>query len=141
MTVITDQVVGQNKPDMVMWNKLEKVALIIDFSVPLDQNIGKAYGKKVSKYQPLARQMRDMWHLKKVDIMPLSTWNGLVHTKTIEHPKELNLSSNAILWMQKAIILGTVNIYGRSSSRINVNTELTLALRCPVHSAVQPTSV
>ncbi|XP_045461550.1 uncharacterized protein LOC123671628 [Harmonia axyridis] len=39
--------------------------------------------------------------------------NGLVPKRTTQHLKELNLPHNAIMWMQKAVILGTVNIIRR----------------------------
>ncbi|XP_045466733.1 uncharacterized protein LOC123675422 [Harmonia axyridis] len=111
MTIITDQGAEHNRPDMVIWSKKNKTAIIIDFSVPLDQNLSKTYGEKISKYEPLARQMKSMWHLDKVEIKPLViSSNGLVHRKTTEHLREMNLPSNTILWMQKAVILGTVGI-------------------------------
>lgn len=111
LTIVTDRGVEHNRPDMVVWNKTETTALIIDFAVPLDNNIAKAYGEKMTKYESLARQMRDMWKLRSVRIIPLIiTANGLVHRKTAAHIEELKLPSNTLTWMQKAVILGTVGI-------------------------------
>ncbi|XP_044762031.1 uncharacterized protein LOC123319227 [Coccinella septempunctata] len=111
MTIITDQGAEHNRPDMVVWSKKNRTAIIIDFSVPLDQNLSKTYREKITKYEPLARQMKSMWHLDKVEIKPLViSSNGLVHRKTTEHLLEMKLPSNTILWMQKAVILGTVGI-------------------------------
>lgn len=96
---------------MVLWDKQNKTATIIDFAVPLDHNLAKSYAEKISKYEALSQQMKDMWRLRRVTIMPLViSANGLVHRKTIQHLKELNLPLNTITWMQKAVILGTVNI-------------------------------
>lgn len=111
LTVITDIGVEHNRPDMVLWDKQNKTATIIDFAVPLDHNLAKSYAEKISKYEALSQQMKDMWRLRRVTIMPLViSANGLVHRKTIQHLKELNLPQNTITWMQKAVILGTVNI-------------------------------
>ncbi|XP_044757798.1 uncharacterized protein LOC123315955 [Coccinella septempunctata] len=111
LTVVTDLGIEHNRPDMVVWNKVNETALIIDFAVPLDNNLSKAYGEMVAKYEALARQMKDLWKLKSVKIMPLIiSANGLVHRRTAAHVEELNLPQNTITWMQKAVILGTVSI-------------------------------
>lgn len=114
LSIVTDRSVEHNRPDMVVWDKEEKTALVIDFAVPQDYNLAKTYGEKMSKYEALAQQIKDMWQLKKVNIMPLIiSVNGLVPKRTTQHLKELNLPHNAIMWMQKAVILGTVNIIRR----------------------------
>ncbi|XP_044749741.1 uncharacterized protein LOC123310341 [Coccinella septempunctata] len=100
-----------NRPDMVVWDKIHKTATIIDFAVPLDHNLSKTYAEKIGKYEMLSRQIRDMWKLKRVDIIPLIiSANGLVLKKTVQHLKELGMHPNTISWMQKAVLLGTVNI-------------------------------
>lgn len=109
--IITDQSVENNRPDVVVWDKKKNSAIIIDFAVPLDQNLGKSYREKVAKYETLARQIKIMWNLQRVEIKPLIiSCNGLVHKKTVQHLQELQLPNNAICWMQKAVVLGTVNI-------------------------------
>ncbi|XP_044751720.1 uncharacterized protein LOC123311715 [Coccinella septempunctata] len=111
MTVITDIGMEHNRPDVVVWNKMEKTVVILDFAVPLDCNLKKSYGEKINKYEALSRQMRDMWKLNRVDIKPLIiSTNGLVHKNTVKHLRELKLPEGTITWMQKAVILGTVNI-------------------------------
>ncbi|XP_044757740.1 uncharacterized protein LOC123315901 [Coccinella septempunctata] len=71
LTVVTDRGAEHNRPDMVVWNKTKTTAHIIDFSVPLDNNLSKVYGEKITKYNVLARPIRDMWKLKSVAILPL----------------------------------------------------------------------
>lgn len=111
LTVQTDPGAEHNRPDMVVWNKRRKSAIIIDFTVPLDQNLAKAYGEKIAKYEILSRQMKQTYGLEKVEIKPLViSCNGLVHRKTVEHLREMDLPSNTITWMQKAVILATVSI-------------------------------
>ncbi|XP_045477915.1 uncharacterized protein LOC123683061 [Harmonia axyridis] len=111
LTVQTDPGAEHNRPDMVVWNKRRKSAIIIDFTVPLDQNLAKVYGEKIAKYETLSRQMKQTYGLEKVEIKPLViSCNGLVHRKTVEHLREMDLPSNTITWMQKAVILATVSI-------------------------------
>ncbi|XP_044766265.1 uncharacterized protein LOC123322386 [Coccinella septempunctata] len=109
--ITTDIGTEHNRPDMVVWNKKEMRATIIDFAVPQDGNLVKTYTEKISKYSLLAWQMRDMWQLRKVDIIPLIiSVNGIVPRKTVQHLQELGLPPNTVTWMQKAVLLGTVNI-------------------------------
>ncbi|MDK1801142.1 hypothetical protein LRR74_28655, partial [Klebsiella pneumoniae] len=66
LTILTDTGTEHNRPDMVVWNKTNRTAVINDFAVPQDQNMMKTYAEKIRKYEPLSRQMRDMWKLRKV---------------------------------------------------------------------------
>ncbi|XP_045463778.1 uncharacterized protein LOC123673337 [Harmonia axyridis] len=111
LTILTDIGTEHNRPDMVVWDKKNRTAVIIDFAVPQDQNMMKTYAEKIRKYEPLSRQMRDMWKLRRVEIIPLIiSVNGLVLKKTVQHIKDLEMQNNTITWMQKAVLLGTVNI-------------------------------
>ncbi|XP_044766225.1 uncharacterized protein LOC123322347 [Coccinella septempunctata] len=111
LPITTDQGVEHNRPDMLVWDRRKNNAIIIDFSVPLDQNLAKAYKEKILRYEALSRQIKNIWKLQWVEIKPLVvSCNGLIHKKTVQHLQELQLPPNTICWMQKAVILGTVNI-------------------------------
>lgn len=114
VTIIADRGLEHNRPDMVIWNKVEKSAILVDFAVPSDHNLSKTYAEKYEKYQILAQEIKSIWQLKRVTIMPLViSVNGLVHKRTVQHIEELNLPGNTIMWMQRAAILGTVGIVRR----------------------------
>lgn len=112
MPIITDRPVEHNRPDVVLWNKREGSATIIDFAVPLDHNMAHTYATKVNNYLDLAREIKIQWDLAGgVTILPLIvSANGLIHVNTVKHIADLNLPDSAILWMQKAVILGTTAI-------------------------------
>ena len=42
-----------NKPDLVIWNKETKLCTIIEFSCPLDTNIGRKVSEKLEAYGSL----------------------------------------------------------------------------------------
>ncbi|XP_044745048.1 uncharacterized protein LOC123306912 [Coccinella septempunctata] len=114
LSITTDLAVEHNRPDMVVWNKKENTATIIDFAVPQDYNMQKTYAEKISKYEALSGQIRDMWRLRRVDIVPLIiSVNGLILKKTVSNLEELQLPPSTVTWMQKAVILGTVGIIRR----------------------------
>nr|CAI5845753.1 unnamed protein product [Callosobruchus analis] len=56
--IITERPVQHNRPDMVVVDKSEKSCIIIDYAVPLDDNIGKAYQEKKEKYKYLADEIK-----------------------------------------------------------------------------------
>lgn len=110
----TDRSVVHNKPDIVWIDKNEKKAYLIDVAVPLDHNVVKTAKEKISKYQDLAFDMRQTYHLKATRVIPLViSSNGLVHIDFEKNLKELKLPENIISQCIKAAILGTVNIVRR----------------------------
>lgn len=118
LPVITDRPIQANRPDLIVWNKLNKTATIVDFAVPLDENIGRTYMEKINKYQELAFEIKDIWRLNKVQIIPfVISANGLIHKKALANLKTLDVSETALVWMQKAVILGTVAIVRRTLNR------------------------
>ena len=62
---------GTVKPDLVVWNKKEKTALIIDVSVPNDFGINRAEREKVTKYQDLENAIKEVWDLKAIEVIPV----------------------------------------------------------------------
>lgn len=55
--------------------------MIVDFSVPLPRNVARAYAEKISKYLPLAEEVRQIYAMnkkqhqeitrqKKVEVLP-----------------------------------------------------------------------
>ena len=57
-SVETAQQVESNRPDVVVVNRDEKKWLIVDFAVLLDRNVSAKEEEKVTKYSPLAHQIR-----------------------------------------------------------------------------------
>ena len=62
---------GAVKPDIVVWDRKERSAIIIDVSVPNDFGINRAEREKVTKYQDLKNALRESWDLKEIDVIPV----------------------------------------------------------------------
>lgn len=108
---LADRPLEHNRPDMVLWCKQERRAVIIDFAVPLDHNMAQTYTTKINNYTELSRELKILWGLKRIEIYPLIiSSNGLVHVNTVKHLAELQLPNDTLTWMQKAVVLGTVAI-------------------------------
>jgi len=52
-TIITDRTIRANRPDLILVLKEERLANLIDFSCPFDDNVSHKEIEKVDKYQDL----------------------------------------------------------------------------------------
>lgn len=55
-TIITDKTVINNRPDILVKNKIKKTVTIIDVLHSLDHNLQKAFDEKLKKYEELAEE-------------------------------------------------------------------------------------
>jgi hypothetical protein len=71
-TVLTDiQIQHNNRPDIIILNKQQKQAYLLDIAVPNSHNITQTYNTKINKYLELFVAMRNLWCLEKNWILPL----------------------------------------------------------------------
>ena len=71
LPITTKTKLKSNKPDLIYIVKKHKQCTIFDFSLPWDSNIDHKYKEKVSKYLPLACEIKNLWLLKDVKIQPI----------------------------------------------------------------------
>ncbi|KAF7647953.1 hypothetical protein LDENG_00164190, partial [Lucifuga dentata] len=60
----TDKLLLANQPDMVVVDKEQKKAVVIDVAVPADSNIRKKEHEKIEKYQGLKEELERTWKVK-----------------------------------------------------------------------------
>jgi hypothetical protein len=70
-TVLTDIHIQHNRPDIIILNKQQKQAYLLDIAVPNSHNITQTYNTKINKYLELSVAMRNLWCLEKNSILPL----------------------------------------------------------------------
>ncbi|XP_044758044.1 uncharacterized protein LOC123316095 [Coccinella septempunctata] len=110
-TLITDRGVTHNRPDIALFDVEKKSCLLLEFTIPADENLARAYTDKVSKYGDLAYQLREIYGLKSISILPLIiSVNGLVEKHLLENTEKLGLERHIISSAQKQVILGTTRI-------------------------------
>jgi hypothetical protein len=69
-TVLTDIRIQHNRPDIIILNKQQKQAYLLDIAVPNSHNITQTYNTKINKYLELSVAMRNLWCLEKISILP-----------------------------------------------------------------------
>ena len=110
-SIITDRTVVANKPDIVVIDRSERRAIIVDITIPHDENLVKAEKDKQMKYIDLAHEIVDMWDVDSAIIVPIVvSVNGLIAKSLDQHLKRLALGSWIGSLMQKAVLLDTARI-------------------------------
>ena len=107
---------GAIKPDIVVWDKSKKEALVIEVSVPNDFGLNRAEREKMNKYQDLKNDLRQTWELENVEIIPVIVGaTGLMKTNLKNYLKSVpgNPSADEV---QLAAVTGTVSIIKRALS-------------------------
>ncbi|KAJ8723807.1 hypothetical protein PYW07_007787 [Mythimna separata] len=113
-SIITDRTVVANKPDIVVVDRIERRAMIVDITVPHDENLVKAEKDKEIKYIDLAREVVDMWEVDSAIIVPIVvSVNGLIAKSLDQHLRRLSLGDWIKGLIQKAVLLDTARIVRR----------------------------
>ena len=107
---------GAIKPDIVVWDKVKKVAKVIEVTCPSDYGLNTAERKKISKYQDLKNDLRTTWELDDIEILPVVVGaTGLIKDNFAEILKKIPGSPN-VEETQLQAIKGTVTLLKRALS-------------------------
>ncbi|XP_075170249.1 uncharacterized protein LOC142242567 [Haematobia irritans] len=100
-----------NRPDMIIIDKNNKTANIIDFAVPYDTNIQETIVTKKSKYRQLSEYMRTSQELRKIEVIPIIVSSlGTIPRETTISMRKLNLHENLLTEIQKSVLIKATNI-------------------------------
>ncbi|KAJ8033778.1 Retinol dehydrogenase 8 [Holothuria leucospilota] len=110
--VRTDKVITARRPDIIVVDKQEKTAKIIDVAIPLDKNIRGKEAEKTQKYQDLKLEIQKLWDVKAKVIPIVIGALGAVSTSLERHlqraPGEHDMRK-----LMKQAILGSAHILRR----------------------------
>ena len=109
-SIQTDHKLEHNKPDIVVVDKSNYSALIIDIACPFDTRVEKKETEKIDYYQDLKREIIRLWKLKKVTIIPIIIGAlGTVNRNAKKWREKIEINCSLEL-LQKACLLGTAKI-------------------------------
>ncbi|XP_072153703.1 uncharacterized protein [Bemisia tabaci] len=112
-TVITDKTAPHNIfwPDIILVNKSQRTAYLMDIAIPNNHNLQKTQQEKIERYVELGNEIKAMWKLQEVRIVPIVISNTGVPTKlSVALVRQLEVQENIMQRMQKAVILSTCNM-------------------------------
>jgi hypothetical protein len=107
-SILTDQTIPFNRPDITFIDKKIKNTFLLDIAVPKTHNLVKTITDKQNKYQELENEICAMWKQNTTKVIPLVISSTAVIPKSLPQSlKRLNLHPNTYIQMQKYAILGT----------------------------------
>ena len=102
--------IEHRKPDIVLVDKVQQKCLIIDVACPGDNRIAEKEEEKLQRYDLLKREIKRLWHMKSIDIIPIIVGAlGSITTELGKRIEQLNIEI-AIEKLQKTTLLGTARI-------------------------------
>ena len=63
--------VKHKRPDMIIWDKQKIQCKVIDFSIPLDNNVPMKETEKINSYMPMISELQQMYRDYKSEIIPI----------------------------------------------------------------------
>jgi hypothetical protein len=109
--VITDRTILANRPDIIWVHKNSKSAVLIDLAHPNDHNLNETFSNKIIKYTDLADEIKQMWKLDSVIVVPIViSVNGLIHPKILKFSDKINLPTKIVHTCQRSVVLETCRI-------------------------------
>ena len=111
--VQTDHRLQHNKPDIIVIDKVNKTANIIDVAIPIDYRIAQKRLEKLRKYSDLSTEIKTLWRLSKVQITPIIVGAmGCMFKSFDKDIEKLNLERHKFdkFEAQKIALLGTAHI-------------------------------
>ena len=106
-TIQCDRVIEARRPDIVLVDKRSKEVKIIDIAVPGDSRVKEKELEKIEKYQMLREEIRCIWQVNKVTVIPVVVGAlGVMSDMFERHIKKLDVKI-AMEIIQKAALLGT----------------------------------
>ena len=102
------------KPDIVVWDKQEKTAQLIEVTVPNDYGLNRAEREKITKYQELKNDLRTTWSLKEIEIIPVVVGATGLMKKSLKKYLERIPGKPSPQEVQIAAVKGTVTILKRA---------------------------
>ena len=101
--------VEHNRPDVVICDRRERKWTFVDFSVPLDSNVAIKEDQKITAYEPLAREINKMYHVR-TEVIPIIIGAlGTVPKRLGNYMEKLGIP-DVIDSMQITALLGTQRI-------------------------------
>ena len=111
----TDRTIQANRPDIIVKDFKEKTCLLINMSIPTDQNVPAKELDKLSKYKDLEKEIQRMWKLRTNTVPVIVGALGMIKKGCQKHfdtiPGEPQLQE-----IQKIVLTSTAHILRKALS-------------------------
>ena len=110
INIQSGNLIDTRRPDLIVINKKEQKGIIIDIAVPTDVRVKEKEKEKVEKYQDLKKEIKRLWKLGNVEIVPVVV--GALGSVSAEFERwmgKLGITCNVGV-MQKSVLFRTTRI-------------------------------
>ena len=105
-----DNIIEARRPGLTLVDKKAKSCVIIDVAIPGDCRIREKQIEKIEKYQMLKRELKRLWSLKNVEVVPVAVGAlGYISKGFSGWMDTLGIKLN-IGMVQKSVLLGKARI-------------------------------
>jgi len=101
--------VAENRPDVVVLDKVSRKWTLIDFSVPWDGNVKAKEDEKITKYAPLEAKIQESYHVQTESVPIVVGALGAIPARLLEFLKAIGLP-DVIGCLQTSALLGSQRI-------------------------------
>ena len=109
----TDKKLKHNKLDIILYNKKEKTCKIIDIACPSDYNVIKKRREKLQNYTDLSIELKTIWNLNSVEIIPIIIGTtGVIYNGIKDELQKLHIFIDLKV-LQRITLLGTAYVWRR----------------------------
>ena len=110
INIQSGNLIDARRHDLIVIDKKEQKGIIIDIAVPADVRVKEKEKEKVEKYQDLKKEIKRLWKLGNVEIVPVVV--GALGSVSAEFERwmgKLGITCNVGV-MQKSVLFRTTRI-------------------------------
>ena len=110
INIQSGNLIDARRDDLIVIDKKEQKGIIIDIAVPADVRVKEKEKEKVEKYQDLKKEIKRLWKLGNVEIVPVVV--GALGSVSAEFERwmgKLGITCNVGV-IQKSVLLRTTRI-------------------------------
>ena len=105
-----DNIMEARRPDLILVDKKAKSCIIIDVAITRDYRICDTEIENIEKYHNLKRELKRLWSLKKVEVVPVVVGAlGCISKAFSGWMDTLGIKLNVGM-VQESVLLGTARI-------------------------------
>jgi hypothetical protein len=94
---------------------MKKTVYLIDVAISNTPNLEKKYNEKIQNYLPLAEEIKSVWKLNSVTVVPIIIIStaGVIPKSLHQSIATLHLDPNVYILLQKTVVINTTAIVRR----------------------------
>ena len=106
----TDHIISAHRPDIIIHDSTQRLAILLDVAIPADFNIVDKEKEKIQKYQDLCLELQRIWNLRTITFVPIII--GATGAYSPNLPKYLDLlpGEHKLGPLLKAALLGSAHL-------------------------------